>query len=142
MAKTMGYEGGLFYGTKGSSAATRITARVDVSYDIGVETGSTTSAGNGTDVPINTGEATALSPKITFNMIVADDDSAVEALQAAAATGEAIALKYIRSTGKLGFDCDCIISTKHSIASDFHRWWRRLRVQRSANIPITRWNCA
>ena len=111
MAKTMGYQGGLFYGTKGSSAGTRINARVDVSYELGVETGSTTSAGDGTTVPINTGEATALSPKITFNMIVADDDSAIVALQAAAATGDPIALKYIRSTGKLGFDCDCIIST-------------------------------
>lgn len=112
MAKTMGYQGGLFYGTAGSTAATRVDARVDVSYDIGVETGSTTSAGDGTVVPINTGEATALSPKISFNMIVADDDNAVVALQAAAATGVPIALKYIRSTGKLGFNCDCIISTK------------------------------
>ena len=106
----MGYQGGLFYGSKGGTAATRINARVDVSYEIGVETGSTTSAGLGTDVPINTGEATALTPKISFNMIVADDDSAIVALMAAAATGDPIALRYIRSTGKLGFDCDCVIS--------------------------------
>lgn len=112
MAKVMGYQGGLFYGTKGSTAATRINARVDVNFDLGVETGSTTSAGDGTTVPINTGEATALTPKITFNMIVADDDSAIIALQAAAATGNPIALRYIRATGLLGFDCDCIISTK------------------------------
>ena len=111
MADTMGYQGGLFYGTKGSTASTRINSRVDVSYEIGVETGSTTSAGGGTSVPINTGESTALTPKITFNMVVRDDDSAVVALQAAAATGDPIALKYVRSTGKLGFDCDCIIST-------------------------------
>lgn len=110
MAKVMGYQGGLFYGTKGSTAATRINARVDVSYEIGVETGSTTSAGAGTSVPINTGEATALTPKITFNVIVADDDAAIVALLAAAATGNPIALKYIRATGLLGFDCDCVIS--------------------------------
>lgn len=112
MAKTMGYQGLLYYGTKGSTAATQITARVDVNYETAVETGSTTSAGDGSSVPINTGEATALSGKISFNMIVADDDSAVVALQAAAATGDPIALRYIRSTGKLGFDADCIISTK------------------------------
>lgn len=106
----MGYQGGLFHGTKGATADVRINARVDVSYEIGVETGSTTSAGDGTTVPINTGEATALSPKITFNMNVADDDTAVVALLAAAATGNPIALKYIRATGLLGFDCDCIIS--------------------------------
>jgi hypothetical protein len=112
MAKVMGYQGGLFYGTKGSTAATRINARVDVNYDIGVETGSTTSAGAGTSVPITTGEATALSPKIDFNMIVADDDAAIVALLAASATGDPIALRYIRKSGLLGFDCDCIISSK------------------------------
>ena len=109
--KIMGYHGGLFYGTKGSTASTRISARVDVTFELGVETGSTTSAGNGTDIPINTGEATSLTPSITFNMIVADDDNAIVALQAAAATGNPIALRYIRSTGMVGFDCDCIIST-------------------------------
>ena len=112
MGKVMGYQGGLFYGVKGSTAATRINARVDVNYDLGVETGSTTQAGDGLSVPINTGDATSLTPKITFNMIVADDDSAILALQAAAATGNPIALRYIRATGLLGFDCDCVISTK------------------------------
>jgi len=112
MAKVMGYQGGLFYGTKGGTAGTRINARVDVNFDLGVETGSTTQAGDGLSVPINTGEATSLSPKITFNMIVADDDAAIVALQAAAATGNPIALRYIRATGLTGFDCDCIISTK------------------------------
>lgn len=111
MAKVMGYQGGLFYGTKGATAATRINARVDVSFELGVETGSTTSAGDGLSVPINTGEATALTPKITFNMIVADDDVAIVAIMAAAATGNPIALRYIRATGLLGFDCDCILST-------------------------------
>lgn len=110
MSKVMGYQGGLFHGTKGSQAATRILARVDVSYECGVEVGSTTSAGDGVLPPINTGEATALTPSITFNMIVADDDAAIVALIAAATTGVAIALRYIRKSGLLGFDCDCILS--------------------------------
>ncbi len=112
MAKTMGYQGLLYYGTKGSTAATQVLARVDANFELGVETGSTTSAGDGTTVPINTGEATALTGKVTFNMIVADDDSAVVAFQAAAATGTPIALRFIRSTGKLGLNADCVISTK------------------------------
>ncbi len=110
MGKTMGYQGGLFYGTKGSTAATRINARVDVSYELGVGTGETTEAGDGTTVPIETGEATSLIPKISFNQVIKDDDNAVVDLMAAASTGNPIALKYIRSTGKLGFDCDCVIS--------------------------------
>lgn len=112
MAKTMGYEGLLYHGTKGSQAATQITARRDVNYDLTPETGETTSAGDGSSVPIVTGEATALNAKIDFSLIVADDDNAVVALMAAAATGNPIALRFIRSTGKLGFDCDCVISAK------------------------------
>ena len=112
MAKVMGYKGLLYYGTKGSTAATLIEARVDVDYEVSVETGSTTAAGDGTSVPINTGEATALTGKITFNMVVDDDSTAIVALMAAAATGDPIALKFIRATGKLGFDADCVISAK------------------------------
>src|SRR5690554_6287374 len=111
MAKTMGYEAGLFYGTKGATAATRMMCRVDVTYDVGVETGSTTCAGDGTKPPIETGEATSLTPSIKFNLTVADDSASVIALQAAATTGDPIALRYVRSTGMLGFDCDCVIST-------------------------------
>ncbi len=106
----MGYEGLLYHGTKGSTAATQITARRDVTYDIGVETGETTAAGDGSSVPIVTGEATALTPAINFSLVIADDNTAIVSLMAAAATGDPIALRWIRSTGKLGFDCDCVIS--------------------------------
>lgn len=109
MAKKMGYQGLLYMGTKGSTAATLLSKRVDASYDIDVETGSTTSAGDGTAVPINTGEATALTGKITFNMIHETSDTSLTALIAAAATGNPVALRFIRSTGLLGLDADCVI---------------------------------
>jgi len=115
MSKTMGYQGLLYYGTKGSTAAILIVDRVDANFDLSVETGSTTAAGDGTAVPFNTGEATALTGKVTFNIIVGStgaNDTAIVALQAAAATGNPIALRFIRSTGKTGFDADCVISTK------------------------------
>jgi len=109
MAKKMGYQGQLFYGTKGSTAATAVLKRVDATFDIDVETGSTTSAGDGTAVPINTGEATALTGSITFNMIVDSNDSAIVAMRAAAATGNPIALRFIPYTGSTGLDADCVI---------------------------------
>lgn len=109
MAKKMGYQGLLYSGTKGSTAATLLSNRVDASYDIDVETGSTTSAGDGTTVPINTGEATALTGKVTFNLIHDTTDTALVALIAAAATGNPVALRFIRSTGLLGLDADCVI---------------------------------
>lgn len=112
MAKVMGYKGRLFYGAKGSTAATRVLARVDANYEISVETGSTTAAGDGTSVPIETGEATSIDAKITFNMVVADDDGAVTALLGYAATGVAVALRFESYTGSGGLDADCIISAK------------------------------
>jgi len=109
MAKKMGYQGLLFYGTKGSTAATAVLRRVDASYDTDVEVGSTTSAGDGSTVPINTGEATALTGQITFNMIVDSNDTALVAFRAAAATGNPIALRFIPFTGSTGLDADCVI---------------------------------
>lgn len=108
--KSMGYEGLLYYGAKGSQASTLIDQRVNVEYEMTPEIGNTTHAGDGTTVPIATGEATVLTPSITFNMIVDANSTAIVALLAAAATGGAIALRFIRSSGKLGFDCDCILS--------------------------------
>lgn len=109
MAKKMGYQGLLYYGTKGSTAATQVLKRVDATFEIDVETGSTTSAGDGTAVPINTGEATALTGNITFNMIVDDNDTALVAFRAAAATGNPIAMRFIPHTGSTGLDADCVI---------------------------------
>ena len=104
MAKKMGYQQPLYYGAKGSTASTEVLNCVDVSYDLGIETGSTTSRGDGTSVPIETGEVTTLTPKLTFNMIVDDGDATLTALIAAARTGLAVALKYET------FDCDCVLS--------------------------------
>ena len=109
MAKKMGYQGLLYYGTKGSTAATQVLKRVDASYDMDVEVGSTTSAGDGATVPINTGEATALTGQVTFNMIVDSNDTALVAMRAAAATGNPIALRFIPFTGSTGLDADCVI---------------------------------
>lgn len=109
MPKKMGYQGLLYYGTKGSTAVTQVTKRVDASFDIDVETGSTTSAGDGSAVPINTGEATALTGKITFNVIIDSADAFLVAAKAAAATGNPIALRFISYTGVTGLDADCVI---------------------------------
>lgn len=112
MADTMGYEGLLYEGAAGSQASTQITNATDVDYEVGVQTGSTTVRGNGSSVPIETGEATQLSGKLTFTMIMNTSDSSLVALLAAAATGAPRALRYIRSSGLLGLDADCILSAK------------------------------
>ena len=112
MSKTMGYKGLIYQGTKGSIATNQILNCVDVSYETSVGTGSTTSRGDGSSVPIETGEAVSLSAKLTFNMIVDTEDTILVALRAAATTGDPVALRYVRSTGKTGLDADCVISQK------------------------------
>lgn len=112
MAKVMGYKGLLYYGAKGTTASTLVTARTDCSLEITPETGSTTSAGDGTTVPIETGEATSIDGKITFKTIVDDTDAVIAAIGAAAATGLAIALKFVPYSGSGTFDADCIVSFK------------------------------
>lgn len=109
MGKVMGYQGLLYYGTKGSTAATQITARKDVNYNTTVAIGSTTGAGDGSSVPIATGEATQITPTIDFSLVVADDSTAIVALLAASKTGNPIALKFVQASGMTGFDCDCVI---------------------------------
>jgi hypothetical protein len=113
MAKKMGYQGLLYYGTKGSTAATQVLKRVDATFDTDVEVGSTTSAGDGESVPINTGEATALTGTVTFNMIVDSADPAITAIVAAARTGNPIALRFIPFTGSSGLDADCVIKVSN-----------------------------
>lgn len=114
----MGYEGLIYHGTKGSTATTQILNCRDVDYEVNPTTGSTKRRGDGSSVPIKTGEATGLEAKLTFNMIVEDGDTSLVALLAAARTGEPIALRYIRETGLLGLDADCIISAKEGAPLD------------------------
>lgn len=112
MAKSMGYQGLLYYGVKGTTAATLVESRTDCSLEITPETGSTTSAGDGTTVPIETGEATSIEGKISFKTIVDTTDAFIAAAGAAAKAGVAIALKFVPFSGAGVFDCDCIISFK------------------------------
>lgn len=111
-AKKMGYQGVLLYGTAGSRAANRVLRRVDCSYGVEVTVGSTTSAGDGSAVPIATGEATLLTASMTFNMIREENDAALIALEAANRTGAPIALAFTPYDGgaSMGLDADCIIS--------------------------------
>lgn len=109
MPKQMGYQALLYYGPKGSTATTLLKCRVDANIEYVPETGSTTCAGDGTVPPTNTGKATAITPKISFNMVVDSDHSAAATFLAAAKTGLAIALKCE------SFDYDCVISAKQGM---------------------------
>lgn len=106
--KKMGFQGLLYYGVAGTSATTLVKTRVDATVERTLETGSTTSAGEGTNVPINTGEPTAVTEKVTFNVIVDEDD----AVTAFLSNNIRAAFKFVAASGAWTFDRDCVYSIK------------------------------
>lgn len=118
LTKVMGYQGLLYYGAKGGTAGTLITGRKEVNYSVDVGTGDTTEAGDGTAVPITTGEATQLSPKADFSLVFTNNSAAIVALLAASRTGNPIAIKIVPPGGMSGFDADCIISDEQGFPLD------------------------
>lgn len=113
MATPMGYEAILYYGSAGSTAATQLTNCQDLEYSLDPEKGETTVRGTGSSVPIVTSRVTAIKPQITWKMIYKTGDASLTALRAAAATGAAVALRYVPVSGGTGFDGDCTLSIKN-----------------------------
>lgn len=109
MADIMGYQAKLYYGAAGSQASTLLENTRDIKYDTTPAVGSTLRRGDGSSVPIKTGEAVTLEVSLTWTMIHDTTDTSLVALLAAAATGAAVALRFIRSSGLLGLDADCVI---------------------------------
>jgi hypothetical protein len=112
MATKMGFEGVLYYGAAGSTAATQITNRRDVNYTIDNEKGDTTIAGAGSTPPIKTARVTAIVLSIEWTMLNRTDDTTLTALRTAAAAGTAVAIRTKDYSSGKGFDGDVILSQK------------------------------
>lgn len=104
-----GYEGLLYYGTAGSTAATQVTNCEDLDYQTEPERGETTIRGDGSAVPIVTSRVVALKPTITWRMLYKPADTTLAALIAAARTGAAVALRTKAYSSGTGFDGDCTL---------------------------------
>lgn len=113
MATPMGYEALLYYGAAGSTAATQITNATDIDYSISPSRGTTTVRGSGSSVPIATSRVTQLDPTITWKMVYKTSDTTLTALRSAAATGAAVAIRYIPKSGGTGFDGDMTLEVKN-----------------------------
>jgi hypothetical protein len=107
MAKTRrGFEGQIFIGTAGSTAATQLLNLTDIGYDVDSEKAEDTVRGAGVDVPIVTEHVVGLKPTITFTMMAKDDDTALVTLVAACRTGAAVAMRTKAYATGLGYDGD------------------------------------
>lgn len=103
----MGFEGLAYYGTKGSTANTLISNRVDISFDIDPQLAPTTVAGAGTAPPVETEGVATIKWSATIKMKNVASDAALVALRTAAAAGTAIAIRMKDYASGKGYDGDC-----------------------------------
>ena len=117
--KMMGYESLAYYGAAGSTAATQITNMRKLSYSTKPKMAEVTTKGDGSTPPVTTHRPVGLEvDDCSWNMLNKTNDTTLTSLLAAANTGASVALRVIRSTGKLGLDADVFISQKQGLDFD------------------------
>lgn len=102
----MGFEGLAYYGTKGSTASTLISNRVDLSFDVDPQMAPTTVAGAGTAPPVETEGVATIKWSATLKMKNVASDAALIALRTAAASGGQVALRLKDYSAGKGYDGD------------------------------------
>ena len=105
----MGYEGLLYYGAAGSTAATQLTNCQDIKLDLDHEEGDTTVRGSGSSPPIKTVCATAIMVGLEFTMINDSSDASLTAMKNAAGAKTPIALRGKDYSSGKGPDADVIL---------------------------------
>jgi hypothetical protein len=113
MSTKMGFEGEIYYGAAGSTAATKITNSQDISVSIDPEKAGTTVRGDGSSPPINTERVVALGSQYEWTMLNKTTDAVLAALRAAVATGAAVALRSKDYSAGKGFDGDVTLAMKN-----------------------------
>jgi Tfp pilus assembly major pilin PilA len=110
--KKQGFEGLIYYGTAGSTAATQITNSRDISETIDIEEGDTTVRGAGSSPPIKTSRVTGITYGLDWQMVEKSDDTTLTALKAAAVAGTPIAIRTKSYASGTGYDGDMVIKFK------------------------------
>ena len=106
MAKPMGFEGKLYYGTAGSTGATQLTGARDITITYGHSKGPTNGRGDGSAPPIKHERVTERTVEIKFTMVNNTADASLASMRTAAAAGTPIALRGIDYTAGKGPDGD------------------------------------
>jgi len=115
MADKSGYQGILYHGTAGSTAATQVTGCEDLNYNNELERVETTVRGDGSSIPKKVEVPVALGAEITWSMFLTTTDTSLTAFVAAARTGAAIALRTKSYASGTGFDGDCTLTMTHEM---------------------------
>lgn len=109
----MGFEGKIFQGAKGSTAATEIENSQDISYNLETEDGETTVRGTGSAPPIETSRVVKRIVSIEWTMLNKTTDTSLTALLTAAFAGTPVAIRTKAHSTGTGFDGDCYLKVRH-----------------------------
>jgi hypothetical protein len=102
----MGWEGRIYYGAAGSTAATQLTNVRDIKLDLDIKEGDTTVRGDSSVAPIETSAVASRVCGVEFDMIRDTTDASLAAMMQAAADGTGIALRLKDHATGLGPDAD------------------------------------
>jgi hypothetical protein len=112
MSTKMGFEGFIYLGTKGSTAATLLTNTRDINYNLEPDKGDTTVRGLGTSPPIKTERVVMIGVTIDWTMLNKTNDTNIATLLTAVTTGNEVAIRTKDHSAGKGFDGDCTISVQ------------------------------
>ena len=133
-----GFEGKVYMGTAGSTAATQLVERTDITYNLASETADSTAAGDGESVPLKTEEVVAVSADISWSMLYKTEDTNIATMINAAAAGTPIAVKIIRhASDSDAFDGDCFLDFGSSMPlSDNQKFEVKAKPTRRLRAPV------
>jgi hypothetical protein len=109
----MWFEGQLFYGPAGATGTTQLTHVMEASWGVAPKYAETTERGDGTKVPAETQSPTAVSITLKFKMPNRTDDPALQALLAAVASVEPLAIRGKDYAAGKGPDLDGYLAYEH-----------------------------
>jgi hypothetical protein len=105
-----GFEGKVYIGTAGTAAASQLTERTDITYNLTSETADSTAAGDGSSPPLKTEEVVAIAAEISWSMLYKTEDTNIATMIDAMKVGTPLAVKIIRhASDTKAFDGDCFL---------------------------------
>lgn len=110
MAKRMGFEGLLYWGTAGSTASTELQIARDVSYRFEMDEADVSDRSS----IINLVDVAGISFSLEFEVNNQDTDAFVAAMRAAVAAGTPLAFRTRDKTSGFGVDGDFVFSDDES----------------------------
>ena len=133
-----GFEGKVYIGTAGSTAATQLTERTDITLNLTNETADSTAAGDGSSPPLKTEEIVAIAAEVSWSMLYKTEDTNIATMINAAAAGTPIAVKIIRhASDSDAFDGDAFIDFGSSMPlSDNQKFEVKAKPTRRLRTPV------